>query len=38
MKPFDVLIQRGTNHGWVNYGSGPALLVAVPIDAEPLSA
>ncbi len=36
MKPFDVLIQRGTNHGWVNYGSEPALLVAVLIDAEPL--
>jgi len=23
MKPFDVLIQRGTNHGWVNYGESP---------------
>ena len=36
MKPFDVLIQRGTNHGWVNYGAEPALLVAVLVDAEPL--
>jgi len=36
MKPFDVLIQRGTNHGWVNYGSEPALLVAVLVAAEPL--
>ena len=36
MKPFDVLIQRGTNHGWANYGEEPALLVAVLIDAEPL--
>jgi len=35
MKPFDVLIQRGTNHGWVNFGEEPALLVAVLIDAEP---
>lgn len=35
MKPFDVLIQRGTNHGWVNYGDEPALLVAVLIDAIP---
>jgi hypothetical protein len=35
MKPFDVLIQRGTNHGWVNYGDAPALLVAVLIDAVP---
>jgi hypothetical protein len=38
MKPFDVLIQRGTNHGWVNYGEEPALLVAVLVDAEPLRA
>jgi quercetin dioxygenase-like cupin family protein len=36
MKPFDVLIQRGTNHGWVNYGDEPALLVAVLVDAEPV--
>jgi hypothetical protein len=36
MKPFDVLIQRGTNHGWVNYGEEPALLMAVLVDADPL--
>lgn len=36
MKPFDVLIQRGTRHGWVNRGDQPALLVAVLVDAEPL--
>ena len=36
MKPFDVLIQRGTNHGWVNHGEEPALLMAVLVDAEPL--
>jgi hypothetical protein len=36
MKPFDVLIQRGTYHGWVNYGEEPALLLAVLVDAEPL--
>ena len=35
MKPFDVVVQRGTNHGWVNYGDTPALLVAVLIDAVP---
>src|SRR5262249_40304189 len=34
MRPFDVLIQRGTNHGWVNHGAEPALLVAVLVDAE----
>ena len=37
MKPFDVLIQRGTNHGWVNDGEAPALLVAVLVAAHPLS-
>jgi hypothetical protein len=37
MKPFDVLIQRGTNHGWANYGDTPALLVAVLVDAVPLA-
>jgi hypothetical protein len=31
-----VLIQRGTNHGWLNRGDEPALLVAVLVDAEPL--
>lgn len=36
LKPFDVVIQRGTNHAWVNKGSDPALLVAVMIDAEPV--
>jgi Cupin domain len=34
MKPFDVLIQRGTNHGWVNRGDEPALLMAVLVDAD----
>ncbi len=34
MKPFEVLIQRGTNHGWVNHGTETALLMAVLIDAE----
>ncbi|HEX3485852.1 MAG TPA: cupin domain-containing protein [Micropepsaceae bacterium] len=36
MKPFDVLIQRGTNHGWKNDSEEPALLVAVLVDADPL--
>lgn len=34
LKPGDVVIQRGTNHAWVNHGSEPALLVAVLADAE----
>ena len=32
MKPFDVAIQRGTNHGWVNDGPEPALMAFVLID------
>jgi mannose-6-phosphate isomerase-like protein (cupin superfamily) len=34
IKPFDVVVQRGTNHAWVNNGSDPALLIAVLIDSE----
>ncbi len=33
LKPGDVVIQRGTNHAWVNTGTEPALLVAVLADA-----
>ena len=33
LKPGDTVVQRGTNHGWVNYGDEPALLVAVLLDA-----
>jgi len=36
MKPFDVVIQRGTNHAWVNKGKEAATLVAVLIDAKPV--
>jgi quercetin dioxygenase-like cupin family protein len=32
LKPFDVVIQRGTNHAWVNPGSEPALMAFVLID------
>jgi len=34
LKPFDVVIQRGTNHAWVNCGTAPALLLAVLVDAD----
>ncbi|CAN7446532.1 cupin domain-containing protein [Pseudomonas brassicacearum] len=34
MKPFDVVIQRGTNHSWVNRGEVDALLMAVLVDAK----
>ena len=33
LEPFDVVIQRGTNHGWVNPGPGPALMAFILIDA-----
>ncbi len=32
LKPFDCVIQRGTNHAWVNRGEEPALLMAVLVD------
>jgi quercetin dioxygenase-like cupin family protein len=34
MKPGDVVIQRATNHAWVNRGKETALLVAVLINAD----
>lgn len=34
LKPGDVVIQRATNHAWVNRGTETALLVAVLIDAQ----
>jgi len=34
LKPFDVVVQRGTNHAWVNLGEEPALLIAVLIDSD----
>lgn len=34
LRPGDVVIQRATNHAWVNRGAETALLVAVLIDGE----
>jgi mannose-6-phosphate isomerase-like protein (cupin superfamily) len=34
LQPFDVVVQRGTNHSWVNRGKEPALLAAVLVDAR----
>jgi mannose-6-phosphate isomerase-like protein (cupin superfamily) len=34
LKPRDVVVQRGTNHGWVNRGSEPALMAIAMVDAE----
>jgi len=36
LKPGDVVVQRGTNHAWINTGPEPALLVAVLADAAPV--
>lgn len=34
LQPFDVVVQRGTNHAWQNNGNEPALLIAVLIDSK----
>lgn len=36
MKAGDVMVQRGTNHAWVNRGTEPAIVAFVLIDARPL--
>lgn len=33
LKPFDVVVQRGTSHAWVNRGERTALMMAVLLDA-----
>ncbi len=35
LKAGDILVQRGTNHSWVNRGSMPARLAFVLIDGAP---
>ena len=32
LKPFDVVVQRNTNHAWVNRGTEDALLMSVLVD------
>jgi quercetin dioxygenase-like cupin family protein len=36
LKAGDVLVQRGTNHAWINRGSEPARVAFILIDATPL--
>ena len=36
LKAGDVLVQRGTNHAWINRGTEPARIAFILIDAEPL--
>jgi mannose-6-phosphate isomerase-like protein (cupin superfamily) len=37
LKPLDVVVQRGTNHAWINRGRVPAFMAAVLVDAQPLA-
>jgi hypothetical protein len=34
LKPFDVVVQRGTSHAWVTKVKEPALIAAALIDAK----
>ncbi len=36
LKTGDIVVQRGTNHSWVNRGPEPARIAFVLIDAKPL--
>ncbi len=36
LKAGDTMVQRGTNHAWINRGTEPARLAIVLLDAEPL--
>jgi uncharacterized cupin superfamily protein len=36
LKAGDVMIQRGTNHGWFNRGTETARIAFVLVDAQPL--
>jgi quercetin dioxygenase-like cupin family protein len=36
LKAGDVVIQRGTNHSWINRGTEPARIAFVLLDAKPL--
>ncbi len=36
LEPGDVVVQRGTNHAWVNRGAEPAVLAGSLVDAEPV--
>ena len=35
LQPGDSVVQQATNHGWVNHGAEPALLLAVLVDGTP---
>ena len=33
LEPFDAVVQRGTNHSWVNTGDTTALLMSVMVGS-----
>ena len=35
LRPGDCIVQRGTNHAWVNKADKPCLLAAILIDSKP---
>ncbi len=35
LKPGDCIVQRGTNHAWINKGEVPCTIAAILIDAVP---
>lgn len=35
LKPGDCIVQRGTNHAWINKGEIPCVIAAILIDAVP---
>ncbi len=37
LKAGDVVVQRGTNHVWINHGSAPCRIAFILIDAVPYS-
>jgi len=34
LKPFDAVVQRATNHSWINTGKEPALLLCVMVGGK----
>ena len=34
LKPFDIVVQQGTNHAWVNHGPEPVLFAAIMVAAQ----
>ena len=34
LKPFDAVVQRATNHSWLNTGHEPALLMCVMVGGK----